>query len=245
MKCIKFEFDNKSSLAFSITPALEYEPNDVNVDGHVYVVTDYNQKHKSVKLYDQTCEPELCVSSQTLPSSFTKNVDANKGELWVTMDQLKKRELEISSLHSKDRYQSVLQTKRIINTSFFDKNCCLYLDVCKAVVKKKSKFMINFLSYSHKVDIVKLFVTTYDDRRYVELNYKLPDRAYFRPPGYIYRKEEVKTQYFQSFNLQPNAYIFSLKIMLSKDDLENDNVKFLTKIASVSECTMEELKFED
>ena len=103
--------------------------------------------------------------------------------------------------------------------------------------------MINTYSYSNNVLGMKLFVKyAYDDRQNVELNYELPDFAHLRPHGYICRKGEAKTEYYQKFMLKPNSYIFSLWIMLDEDDDLNDSdVKVLIKVGSVSECTMEEL----
>ena len=55
MDNIKFELDNKSSVILCITPPLECED---NVNGHAYVLMNYNQEHKAVKLYDPRCKPE-------------------------------------------------------------------------------------------------------------------------------------------------------------------------------------------
>ena len=55
------------------------------------------------------------VSNKKLPQYLTMNADPSKGELWVSMDQLEKRRVDITSLRSKNTYKSVFQAKRRIN----------------------------------------------------------------------------------------------------------------------------------
>ena len=52
MDYLKFEVDNKSSVVISIKPNLIYKPNEVNKNGHVFVVMDYNLEQKAIKLYN-------------------------------------------------------------------------------------------------------------------------------------------------------------------------------------------------
>ena len=241
MDCIKLEVDNKSSVVLSISTALEYEPNEENANGHAYLVMDYNYQHKAVKLYDTTCNPEWCVSNNKLPISFIKDADANKGELWVSMDQLEKRHLTISCLHSKSMYKSVLQIKRNLKKSFFDKQCSTYLDVCKVNVRKTTQFMINFLSHTHKIRKCEILVSTADgEREKVQLDYELPKRRFTRPDDNLMRGD-VKTEYCQRFNLKPNTYMFIMRIKPYQNDFEDHDVSFLMKVGSVSKCTMEEV----
>ena len=170
------------------------------------------------------------------------DADARKGELWVTMDQLKNRVVDMSCLHSKNMYKSVFQRKKIIKTSSFDNNNWIRLDVCKVVVENPTTFMLNLLLYTHEFRAFQLFVTTADDdRRPVKLNYELPDRSYTnsRP-----KNGQAKIEYYQRFKLQPKAYNFSFWIRLFEDDLKDGDVKLLMKIGSVSECKIEELKCE-
>ena len=89
----------------------------------------YNQEHKAVKIYDPRYKSEFCVSSKKLPLSLTMNADANKGQLCVAMDQLEKRQVDISSLHYKNMYKSVLQIKKSLKTSSFDKYNRIIVDV--------------------------------------------------------------------------------------------------------------------
>ena len=110
---------------------------------------NYNQEHKAVELYDPRCISKFCNSNKKLPQYLTNDVDKTKGELCVTMDQLKKRRVRISCLHSQNMYKSVLPIKKKLQTSSFDKNNSLIFDVCKVVVRRTSTFMVNLFSYTH------------------------------------------------------------------------------------------------
>ena len=236
MDHLAFEVDNKSSVVLSITPNLENDP-DAKVDtGHSYAVMGYNQKHKALKLYDPRCHPAFCVSNEKLPSSFTTDADAdaNKGELWVTMDQLKNRVVSMSCLHTINMYESVFEIKPKIILGRSDRNNFLCLDTCIVSVEETSTFMINFFLYSHALRHVDLFVTTNDGKRkYVSLKYELPNT-------WSNDKNNTTCKYFQRFKLKPNTYVFSLDFKLANDDLTKE-VSFLMKIGSVSKCTFKEL----
>ena len=239
MDYISNEVDNKSSVVLGIFPELKENP-DADVEtGHCYTVMDYNHEYKAIKLYDPRCDPKLCVSNDNFPVSLTSNTDENKGELWVSMDQLEKRRLNIRALHSKNRYKSVLQNKIRISLSDLDRNSLQSLDACKVIVKQKSTFMINFFSYSHKLYDFEFFVTAVDNnKRFVEPDYELPCRHW---SDWRFQKGYPKTEYFQKFKLQPNTYLFSVNFKLSNDDLNEEEVNFLMKVASNSEFRFEDL----
>ena len=166
------------------------------------------------------------------------NVDEHNGELWVTVDQLENRELEISSLHSKNMYKSFLPINGSVNVSSSYLHKSININACKVVVTEISFLMINVFVYSHKLKQTKLFVTTADDEKLsVKLNYELPNHGYCNSEV---RTGEAKTEYFQRFRLEPNTYVFNLYFMF-KDDLNEDALKFLFKVGSTLECRLEKL----
>ena len=154
MDYIKFEIDNESSVVIS------YNLNEEAKSTHAFQVVSYNYDYKGIKLFDPRCNPNLCVSDNKLPTSLTMNADPNKGELWVTIDHLEKRLVQISSLHSRSMYKSVYTFRPAIKPYDFDENKCICIDICKIKVKETSKFMINLHLYSHELDEFGLFVTT-------------------------------------------------------------------------------------
>ena len=235
---LTFELHNKSSVVLGITPPLEDEP-DLEVDvGHSYVVIDYDNQHNAVKLFDPRCEQELCVSDGSLPSSLARKARSNKGELWVTMDQLEKRSLDIVSLHSETMYDIVFQTKRNIQQSLWNKKSYMYVDICKVIVETTSKFMINLFSYTNAFAEFNIFVTTADSKRQkVELNFELPDIHDGKDDEHRLNGE-AKTYHFQRFQLEPGTYIFSLEF---PECVRNKEINFQMKIGSVSKCSFEEL----
>ena len=245
MDYLAFEFNNKSSIVLGICPALNYEPDKEVEVGHVYAVIDYNNELKAIKLYDPRCNPKfkkLCISNTNLPFSLTENVDPNKGELWVTMDQLEKRRVAITSLHSKNMYKSVFQIKRRTSLSGLNRNSFISLDTCKIVVEETSTFMVNFFSYSHELRNLDLIVTTADERKQnVKLNNELPSLFHFTSSCPRHNKGERELELFQRFKLQPNTYVFSLEFRSSKQDSNKEELNFLMKICSISKCTFKEL----
>ena len=212
MDNIKFEIDNRSSVVLSISPDLNYIT-DEEFQCHAYILMDYNQEQEAVKLYDPRCIPKCCVSNKDLPLSLTENADSNKGELWVKMDQLKKREVQISALHSKTLYKSVLQIKRKIKTSSVDIDNCIYLDVCKVVLRKTATFMINIFSYTHNIPKLKLLViATGDDIQNVNLKNELTNswctyvmNLFSYTQKFLTKKLFVKSDYNERRNVEINC----------------------------------------
>ena len=74
---------------------------------------DYNSKNKAIKLYDPYISKEYCALVKDLPLLTTERADPNKGELWITVDQLKRRTVSIFSLCSKRMYKSIFQTTKM------------------------------------------------------------------------------------------------------------------------------------
>ena len=160
------------------------------------------------------------------------------------MDKFDKREVEVSSLYSKNLYKSVFQVKPKVKLSF-DQNKFTATYKCKINIAEASLLMINFFSYSHLLDCIQLVVTTADnERRDVKLNYELPNKLY-RVSNSPRHKGEAKHEYFQKFKLQPNNYVFNFQFTVFKNCLEDETINFLLKIGSVSECTFEELECEN
>ena len=206
------------------------------MDGHAYAVMGFNEEYKALKLYDPRCYTKICVSNEKVPLSVTEDADANKGELWVTLDQLEKREVRISCLHSENMYKEVFQIKRKISLCCLAKNSFMSLHICKVFVEETSTFMINFFSYSHVLRYINLNVTreTVGKRKYVNVKYELPN-------NWSNNETESTSKYFQRFKLKPNTYVFSLDLRLSNDCLRKEELNFLMKISSVSKCTFKEL----
>ena len=230
MKFIKYEVDSKSSLVMTLSPRLYTEE---EFSAHAYDVIDYNYYHKAVKLYDPNCNPENCASDEKLPHSLTANADSTKGELWVTIDQLKKRWVGICSLHSKDMYKSVFKLEEQINFSHLDG--VTRKAVWKVCITEPSTFIINFFSYSHEVESVGLTVTNVDSgRREIYLKNDLP----FNSGTGQYTKNGIeKSSYSHKFELQPNNYEFSFVFKMADEDLTEKIDDFLIKVGCTSECT--------
>ena len=231
MQYIKFEVDNKSSVVLAIIPSIDKEPDEKFKFGHAYTVMNYNVEHKAVKLYDPRCAPKY-ISNDNLHPSLTMN--ASEGELWVKLDQIKKREIAIRSLYSDKMYRSVKSIKRKIEVSSF--NLQKRFKVCKVTVKKTSTFMINLFLYSHLLDECTLFVKTCEKQK-VKLNLELPAKLYINSNP---NKGEAKTEYFQRFKLEPNSYIISLKMKLA-EQINGNQLNILMKVGSTSKCRFETL----
>ena len=251
MDSLALEISDKSSVVLGIRPSLYKEHDAEVVAAHAYAVMDYNQENRAVKLYDPRCNPKQCVTNKNLPQFLTTDADPNKGELWVTMDQLENRVITVSSLHSKNMYESVFSIKRKISLSRLDRKKFVSLDTCKVIVEETSTFIVNFFSYSHLLRNLDLILTTTNDKKLnVNLNYELPQKWYINNSCSRQNIGEAKLEYFQKFKLQPNTYVFSLEFRLSKQDEYNihnitlpnkEELNFLLKIGSVSKCTFEEL----
>ena len=88
--------------------------------------------------------------------------------------------------------------------------------------------MINFFCYSHLLQNLKLIVqTAADQRKNVELNYELPHRKhnFVTKSSRQRNKGEPILEYFQKFKLQPNTYVFSLKLHIYGVDLKENHVR--------------------
>ena len=97
------------------------------------------------------------------------------------------------------------------------------------------------LLFSHRAKNFKFNIFTTDtERQKVETNGKIPRPAYnteFQNNGV------AKFEYHQRFDLKPNKYIFQFEGLFEKSNL--DELEFLLKIGSVSECSFEEVVEED
>ena len=148
-------------------------------------------------------------------------------------------------MHSISKYKSVFQFKHNVLSSAFDEDNSITVDSCKFILKETSTLMINFFCYSNVRYNLKLIVKTDDnERRNVELKYELPEKVYLSSNDRNLNKGEPKSQQFQKFKLQPNAYVFSLRLTL-QEKLKEEDVNFLLKIGSVSECRFQELTNEN
>ena len=117
------DFNSKSSVVLGIVPDLIYDPGDIDKDGHAYVVIGYNIEYKAIKLYNPLfCEKTFDIY-KNLPVSFTEKADRKKGELWITLDQLEKRDITMNYLCSKNMYKSVFKVNRSFKLTDYYKNC--------------------------------------------------------------------------------------------------------------------------
>ena len=195
---LKYELDNKSSVVLGITPNLRYKQENICNDGHAFVVMDYNLQHKAIKLYDQRNRTHYFTETK-LPVSITETADPNKRELWVTLDQLKKRRLSIHSLCSKDMYTSVFKTNKILKQVTYDKDYSKIKFACKVDIEQASTFMINIFLFSHVVEDYILNVYTADNQK---RNVKFNEEIYRSNIYHISSKDgEAKSLYFQRFKL--------------------------------------------
>ena len=229
---LKYEIDNKSSVVISIMPDLMYKPDIICKAGHAYVEMDYNLDYKAIKLYDQRIHTNHLKTN--LPLSITETADPNKGERWITLDQLEKRSLSINSLCSKNMYKSVFEIRKNLKQVTYFRDYSNVKCACKVNIKQASTFMINVFLFSHEAREIRLSVYT-ADKQNVEINAEIP-----RPHLNNYNRAngEAKNFYFQRFELQPNQYVFLLETELKKTSTRN--VDLMLKIGSVSECYFEE-----
>ena len=239
---LKYEFDNKNSVVLVITPDLTCEPEDIGKAAHAYVVMDYNLEHKAIKLYNQNmCTNYFLDHEKNLPLLITETADPNKGERWITLYQLEKRRLSINSLCSKNLYKSVFKTNKNFKSTSFNKNYCAVKYSCKIHIKENSTFLINLFLFSHPAAEFRLnIITTDTERQKVETNFELL-RSFL-----LNRNKNngvAKGEYYQRFDLKPNNYIFQFEGLIEKSNL--DELEFLLKIGSVSECSFEEVVEED
>ena len=171
-----------------------------------------------------------------MPDSAAKRADPNKGELWITLDQLEKREIYINSLCSESMYKSVFQVSRKLKLASYTKNNSIVEFACKVNIKEASIFMINLSIFTLNPKEVRFGVFTDDsEKRVVKVKYDLP-------PDFIYTLNEQKGQAkffsYQKFKLQPNKFIFLFELLFKEISVEKDYILF--KTGSMSDCTFEE-----
>ena len=181
LDCLKFEVDNKSSVVLSIQPDLIFNPEDIDKTGHCFVVMDYNLEHKAIKLYN----PNFCnYEIKDLCLTTFERADPNKGELWVTLDQLEKRFISIFSLHLKNMYKSVFKIYKTLKPAPFALLLKKYSKVkfsCKVDIKEASTFMINLFLFNDKSKRIKFCVFTDDSvRRKVKLSYNIQKQLLYQ-----------------------------------------------------------------
>ena len=239
MNHVVYELDNKSSVCLGVVPSMCNEPEKETDFGHCYVVIDYDHDYKALKLYDPNCNPKSCVSDERLPRSIVNNAAPNKGELWVTMDQLKKRYVDVTSLHSKNLYKSFFRLNRKIKLKA--KKFKIRKAACKVVLEETSSFMINFFSYVNYTNLRLTVTIAGSNRQKIKPNFELPDQMYGRL-NENRRNGESKSNYCQRFVLQPNVYKFSFEFNSSYKSLLTKKEDWLLKIACTSECIFEKLK---
>ena len=138
---------------------------------------DYNLELKAIKLYNPNFSQTTNALGKDLPLPTTKRADPYKGVLWISLDQLEKRCINISSLYSKNMYKSVLQiNKTLILPAFilFFKHYSKIKFTIKVHKKEPSTFMINLFLFNDKTKNRKLGVFIADTkRRKIKLNHRL------------------------------------------------------------------------
>ena len=223
-------------VVIGIKPNLIYNPELFYKNGHTFVVMDYNLEYKAIMLYNPNLGQKYFSLSKNLPDSITKRADTNKGEVWITLDQLKKREISISSLCSKNMYKSVFQVNRKLKLTSFFENYSIVEFACKVNIKEASIFMINLSTFNLNLKKVKFGVFTNDiEKRVIKVKNELPPK-YMQ--NLIKKKSEAKTSLYQKFKLKPNNYIFRLILFIKEINVEKVELSF--KIGSMSDCSFEE-----
>ena len=236
---LKYEVDNKSSVVLNIKPSLIKKPESICKTGHAYVVMDYNLEYKAIKLYNQN----MCISYFTdfdtnLPLSITETADPNKGERWITLDQLKNRRVLIESLCSKNMYNSVFKVNKTLKQINYDKDYSKVKFAYKVFdIKQASTFMINIFFFSHKPKTIKLKVYSADNKKQNVKSNVVVSRLLLNYKNRV--NGQAKSFFVQSFKLQPNKYIFQFEAKFRK--ISTKNVDLLLKIGSVSECSFKEV----
>ena len=204
---------------------------------------DYSLQHKAIKLYDQRSRTNYFTEFEpNLPVSITETADSNKRKLWVTLDQLKKRSLSINSLCSKNMYNSVFKVNKTLKQINYDKDYSKVKFAYKVFdIKQASTFMINIFFFSHKPKTIKLKVYSADNKKQNVKSNVVVSRLLLNYKNRV--NGQAKSFFVQSFKLQPNKYIFQFEAKLKKQNTEN--VDFLLKIGSISECSFEEIVEEN
>ena len=232
---LKEEVDCKSSVVLYMTPDLIYDPKDFNKNGHAFVVMDYNLKHRAIMLYNPNLDQKYFAVSKNLPDSAAKRADPNKGELWITLDQLEQRELSIDSLCSKNMYKSVFEVNKKLELKDYIDNYSVFEFAFKVNTKEASIFLINLSIFTLKLKQVRFGVFTDDsEKREIEVKHELTSEYMHNLNK---QKGEAKFFSYQKFKLQPNKYIFRFALLFKEISVEK--VDLLFKIGSMSECTFE------
>ena len=233
---LKAEIDCKSSVVMGIKPNLIYNPELFYKNGHTFVVMDYNLEYKAIMLYNPNLGRKYFSLSKNLPDSLTKKADTNKGELWITLDQLEKRRISIESLSSKNMYKSVFQVNKKLELKSYIENYFIVEFSCKVNIKEASTFMINVSIFTLNLMSVDFGVFTDDtEKREIKVKYELP---FGFIPNLNKQKGEAKTIVYQKFKLQPNKYIFRLALFYK--EIRVEKAELLFKIGSTSDCNFEE-----
>ena len=225
---LMFELANKSSVVLCVMPDLFC--NKAEKKAHAYTVMDYDKKHKAVKLYNPNLRTFL---NTDLPLYITESVNRSKGELWITLDQLRGRFISITSLYSKKMYKSIFEIELKPN-AFNKNNLCLTYN-CEFNVEQASKFMINVFAYTHEIKKVQLDVLTVGTwEKVIESKHKIREK---KKCTHKTCKEFIKGEYYKMFNLKPNRYVFCILLQLREcANVGGPNV--LLKIGSTSECEL-------
>ena len=241
LETLKFELDNKSSAVLSVQPDLIYDQKDINKVGHYFVVMDYNLQHKAVKLYNPNLQKKYFYLSNNLPLSIKKTADPNKGELWITLDQLENRWVAINYLCSKKMYKSVFKVHKRLNFVYYDKTYSLVKYACMVDIKQASTFLINLSLFTYELKYIEVAVfTANNEKQEVAVSNDLL-RQIIENPNPL--NGEAKYELYEKFDLQPNKYVFSFVIKYESKIAEK--VDLLLKIGSVSKCTFEEILEEE
>ena len=82
----------------AIKPNINYKSGDSFKPRHAYIVIDYCLEIKAIKLYNRNHCTKSFALCKNLPLSLIKTADQNKGELWITINQLKNRRVVIHFL---------------------------------------------------------------------------------------------------------------------------------------------------
>ena len=219
-----------------VKPDLKYDPKDINENGHAFVVMDYDLEYKAIMLYNPNLGQNYFALSKNLPDSITKRADTNKGEVWITLDQLEKREISIDSLCSKSMYKTVFQVNRKLELRSYYENYSIFEFACKVNIKEASIFMINLSVFNLNLKKFKFSVfTDVSEKQKIKVINELP-------PEYMHnlnkQNGEAKTLIYRKFKLQPNKYVF--RLVLFYNEISVEKVDLLFKIGSTSDCTFEE-----
>ena len=138
-------------------------------------------------------------------------------------------------------YKSVFKVSRIFKLIDYDEKYSKVKLTYLVDIKETSTFMINFLSFTNKMERINFCVFTDDNKDgKIELNNEIPPLLI----DYKSQKEgQAKTTSYQKFRLQPNKYVFDFEMFFEKTSAEKVDV--LLKIGSAFEFTFEEIINED